>query len=68
MGVPTAIARRWIDTRNYYTHWDEELRPSILGDQALVDGLARMRMFLRISLLRLIGISDEALLGALNGR
>lgn len=61
------VPRVWIDTRNYYTHWDEELRPNILGDQSLVDALARMRVFLRITLLRLIGISDEALLGALNG-
>lgn len=66
-GSSVNVPRVWIDTRNYYTHWDEELRPNILGDQAFVNALARMRVFLRITLLRLIGISDEALLGALNG-
>jgi len=57
-GIPS---RRWVETRNYYTHWDEELRPKILDGEGMYGANIRMQVFLRVLYLNLIGIPDPAL-------
>lgn len=34
-GIGNGIPRTWIDTRNYYTHWDDELLSNILDIQTM---------------------------------
>ena len=54
--------REWIDTRNYYTHWDEGLRANVLDGQEMYYANIRTRHFLRVLYLNLIGIPEEALI------
>ncbi|MEH2491232.1 HEPN domain-containing protein [Bradyrhizobium sp. AZCC 2230] len=61
------VPRSWVDTRNYYTHWDEALRSDILSGQAMYDACARLTIFLRTLYLHKIGISSDALEAALGG-
>lgn len=56
------VPRRWIDTRKYYTHWDEELRTNVLDGQGMYDANVRMRHFVRVLYLELMGIPQEAVL------
>jgi hypothetical protein len=60
------VPEEWIDTRNYYTHWDEKLRQNVLDGQGMVDANVRIRHFLRALYLDLAGIPQEAILRALN--
>jgi ApeA N-terminal domain 1 len=57
--------REWIDTRNYYTHWPEELHQKVLDGQGMVDANVRIRHFLRALYLDLACIPQEAILAAL---
>src|ERR1700726_4954452 len=59
------VPRAWIDTRNYYTHWDEELRSNVLDGQGMVYAHLRMRHFLRALYLDLAGVPQSAILEAL---
>jgi hypothetical protein len=61
------IPRSWVDTRNYYTHWDEALRPNILSGQAMYDASVRLTIFLRVLYLHQAGIPSDTLEAALNG-
>jgi hypothetical protein len=56
------LPRSWIDTRNYYTHWDEELRTHVLDNQGMYNANIRMRLFLRTLYLNLMGIPQENIL------
>ncbi|MBT9599384.1 MAG: hypothetical protein IV094_25665 [Vitreoscilla sp.] len=56
------IPRRWIDTRNYHTHWDEELRQDTIDGQEMYNANARMEHFLRLLYLLLMGVTKETLL------
>ncbi len=58
----------WIDTRNYYTHWDEELRSNVLHTQEMYEANHRMKMFLRVLYLKRMGIPDNYILKALCNR
>lgn len=60
-GVAGKVPQQWIDTRNYYTHWDEELRARVLDGQDMYYANGRMRHFLRILYLQLMGIPEDAL-------
>lgn len=60
------VPRNWIDTRNYYTHWDEELRFNVLDGQRMYYANVRMKLLLRILYLDLMGIPEEAIIRALS--
>lgn len=61
------VPRSWVDTRNYYTHWDEALRSNILGGQAMYDASVRLTIFLRVLHLHQVGIPPDTLEAALDG-
>nr|WP_236000102.1 HEPN domain-containing protein [Bradyrhizobium uaiense] len=61
------IPRSWIDTRNYYTHWDEALRSNILGGQAMYDASVRLTILLRALYLQQAGMSSDTLESCLDG-
>jgi hypothetical protein len=65
-GKAGQVLREWIDTRHYYTHWDESLRPAALDGQSMHYANIRLRHFLRVLYLRLMGIPEEALVKAAN--
>ena len=67
-GLNGKVPRTWVDTRNYFTHWDVELDKSALHDQGLYDASIRMEVFVRSLFLMLMGISSEELTRALAGR
>jgi hypothetical protein len=67
LGCASGVPRRWVDTRHYYTHWDEELKPEVLDGAPLYYVNTRLRMFSRILLLRMIAIDDGLLEQALAG-
>ena len=66
-GEARSVPRQWVETRNYYTHWDETLAPDILDGQRLIYAIARLRSFLRVLYLCLAGVPKAALECALNG-
>jgi len=66
-GNSAKLLRRWIDTRNYYTHWDESLRDQILDGQNLVYAIARLRSLLRVLYLDAIGVPQQAIFQGLTG-
>jgi hypothetical protein len=65
LGGDGKIPREWIDTRNYYTHWDEELRSNVLDAYGMYCANIRMRHFLRALYLNLMGIPKEAIIESL---
>ena len=65
LGFDRTTPRSWIDTRNYYTHWDEELRSNMLDSQGMFNAHVRLRHFLRVLYLNLMGIPQEAILKSL---
>ena len=67
MGGKPEIPGAWVDTRNQYTHWDGEVGPTILHGIEMHRASVRMRLFLRVLYLHLVGISPGAMLQALNG-
>lgn len=60
-GEEGKVPRQWVDTRNFYTHWDEELRVNVLDGEGIYYANQRMRHFLRALYLYLMGISQEAI-------
>lgn len=65
-GPDGRVPQRWIDTRNYYSHWDQELRANILDGQNMIYAIPRIRHFLRALYLQLAGIPEQALQQALS--
>lgn len=65
-GTSTKVPRSWIDTRNYHTHWDEELLKNTLQDQDLFNATIRMEHFVRALFLQLMGISAAELVRAVD--
>jgi hypothetical protein len=65
LGPSGKIPRQWVATRNYYTHWDEELRKDLLDNQDMVHANVRLRHLLRALYLDLAGIPQEAIEKAL---
>lgn len=59
------IPRSWIDTRNYLSHWDEELRPQALDGQEMYNANVRMEHFLRALYLLMMGVPQDAILNCL---
>lgn len=67
LGPSGKIPRSWIDTRNFYTHWDEELRPNTLNGQGMLHANHRMSLFLKALYLDLAGVPSTAISSALGG-
>lgn len=61
------VPGQWVDTRNYYTHWDESARASALDGAAMHHACVRMKLLLRVLILFEIGVSEELLVSALQG-
>jgi hypothetical protein len=66
-GKHKAAPQQWIDTRNYYTHWDEELLPNILNSQSIYYANVRMRHFIRALYSQLMGIPSSDIEKAFKG-
>ncbi|AXW24571.1 hypothetical protein CJO86_13890 [Ralstonia solanacearum] len=66
LGGPS-LPGRWVDTRNYYTHWDETARSSALNEVDMHRAGVRMKLLLRVLYLQLVGVPEPSLLTALNG-
>jgi hypothetical protein len=66
-GDSEKLLRRWVDTRNYYTHWDVALRDQILDGQNLIYAIARLRSLLRVLYLNAMGVPQDIILQALTG-
>ena len=66
LGNDGIIPSSWIDTRNYYTHWDEEdeSRKNVLDGKEMYEALVRMRIFLQVLYLQLMGVEEKAILSA----
>lgn len=65
LGGNGTIPGTWVDTRNYYTHWDESLRASSLDGTGMHRAGVRMKHLLRALYLDLIGISQDAIMKSL---
>lgn len=66
LGAIVQLPRSWIDTRNYYTHWDETLKENVLDTQGIFDANVRMRHLLRVLYARLMGVPTSAIEQALD--
>jgi hypothetical protein len=69
-GQTKSIPQTWVDTRNYYTHWDEELRSNILENQEMYFANVRLAHFLSTLFRLLVGVPtadiEAAFLGSSN--
>jgi hypothetical protein len=66
-GDAAKLPRKWIETRNYYTHWEAALLPGILSIQEMIYSNQRMRALLRVLYLSLAGVPQEVLSTSLRG-
>lgn len=66
LGGISDVPRSWVDTRNYYTHWDDELLSDVLDGQCMYDATVRMRHLIRVLYLCLMGIPDTSIEAALS--
>jgi hypothetical protein len=66
-GPDGKVPRSWIDTRNYYTHWDEASRDNVLDGAPMHHAGVRLKLLLRVLYLNLLGIPSEAIAKALSG-
>lgn len=67
LGLDGKVPRSWIDTRNYYTHWDEDSRENVLDGVTMHQAGVRLKILLRVLYLDFVGISTDAVMGSLNG-
>jgi hypothetical protein len=67
LGRTGKIPQQWVDTRNYYTHWDEELRAGILSPVEMLHVNLRLRHLLRSLYLMFAGAPDEVVAASLVG-
>lgn len=65
LGGDGSVPRSWVVTRNYYTHWDEASRDSILDGVEMHRAGVRMKHLLRVLYLDLVGIPFGAIAKAL---
>ena len=66
-GSTGAVPRKWIATRNYYTHWDEASRDDALDTPGMYFAAVRLRHFLRVLYLDFMGVPQAAIVKALDG-
>ncbi|MFN8011323.1 MAG: hypothetical protein U0P81_07955 [Holophagaceae bacterium] len=62
-----AVPPAWIKTRDYYTHWIESFRPSILDTEGLLDANVRACNLTTALLLVFSGVPQDAVLAAYQG-
>ena len=60
------LPQRWVTTRNFFTHWDEQERTEALHGAELYYANVRMRHFLRALYLELMGIPQDTILASLH--
>lgn len=65
LGGDGSVPRSWVVTRNYYTHWDEASRDSILDGVEMHRAGVRMKHLLRVLYLDFVGIPFAAIAKAL---
>ncbi|WP_426336996.1 HEPN domain-containing protein [Pseudoduganella sp. R-31] len=65
LGGNGQLPRRWVVTRNYYTHWDDASKNDILDGVELHRASVRMRLLLRVLYLDFLGVQEDAMLAAL---
>lgn len=61
------LPKSWIDTRNYYTHWIEDQRESVLDNAGLYDANVRAKNLMVALYLSLAGIQLESFAAAYRG-
>lgn len=61
MATDGKVPRSWIDTRNYLSHWDEDLQPNALDGQEMYNANVRMEHLLRALYLLMAGVSQETI-------
>lgn len=66
LGGDGTVPRSWVETRNYYTHWDETSRSLVLDGIEMHRAGVRMRHLLRILYLDAVGIPHSAMAKSLN--
>ncbi len=66
LGSDGALPRSWVETRNYYTHWDEASRGIVLEGIEMHRAGVRMRHLLRVLYLDFVGIPCSAIDKSLN--
>jgi hypothetical protein len=59
------VPSKWVDTRNYYTHWDEAGRAEALDGAGMHYAGVRMRLLLRVLYLQQIGVSEQVIVTSL---
>jgi hypothetical protein len=67
LGEPDGVPRSWIDTRNYYTHWDQNSMAGVLDEVEMHEAGVRLKCFLRALYLDLMGVSQKVIQQALSG-
>jgi hypothetical protein len=65
LGGDGSVPQSWVATRNYYTHWDEASKGTVLDGVEMHRSHVRMRHLLRALYLNLIGIPDIAIVNSL---
>jgi hypothetical protein len=66
-GAQQKPPQRWVDTRNYYTHWDAASKAKALSYIEMHQASLRIRHWLRALFLLHIGIPQEAVLKGAQG-
>lgn len=61
LGGDGTVPRSWVETRNYYTHWDETSRSLVLDGIGMHRAGVRMRHLLRVLYLDLVGVPHAAI-------
>lgn len=61
LGGDGMVPRRWVVTRNYYTHWDESSRDSVLDGIEMHRAHVRMKHLLRALYLDFAGVPHMAI-------
>lgn len=67
LGRDGCIPQNWVETRNYYTHWDESLRTNMLDGAGMHRAGVRLRHLLRALYLDLAGLPQVSIERALVG-
>lgn len=64
-GPKGKVPNAWVDTRNYFTHWDESTKDNVLDGPHLYSARLRMQMLLRVLYLQHVGVKPALLAGTL---
>jgi hypothetical protein len=67
-GINSGVPATWLDTRNYYTHWTDELQSKAAEGANLYFLNFRLMLLARALLLRAVQVPDQVIQQALVGR